>query len=376
MAQTADREVPTPIMRHHRDMEAARAALTEWLGAHLPGVSDLNLDPITTPGGTGVANETLLLRGRWREGGQPRDGGFAVRLAAEDPFWVDADIRTQFLMYEALADEPNIPVPGVIGYEADPRFLGGPFYVMERIEGQIPPDLPHFTEGGFVHDASPALRRQLWEEGVRAMANVHKADVRRLGFLHRPHLGEGGLRQELNYFRSYLDWARKGRTYDMLETGWEWLNANLPTDSQQGLSWGDSRIGNMIFRDFRVVAVLDWDTVSLAGPETDLAWWIQMERNAWEKLEGFRHPDDLVDYWESLTGWKVRHLHWHRVFTAFRLGSVSVKLHERMAKHGLIPADEVEERARVASGQQVALLLGLTPPGVVTAEPVQMNRGG
>jgi aminoglycoside phosphotransferase (APT) family kinase protein len=371
---TALDSIPTPIMRHNRDMDAARRVLTEWLTAHLPQASDVRLDAITTPGSSGVANETLLVNGAWRERGQPREGGFAVRLAARDPFWVDADIHVHYQMYAALADDPNIPVPGVVGYEPDVSLLGSPFFVMERIEGIIPPDVPHYTEGGFVFDATRDQRRQVWEEGVKAMAKVHKADTRRLPFLDRPQLGQGGFRQELNYFRRYLDWARRGRTFDILETGWEWLNANLPTDSQPGLSWGDSRIGNMIYRDFRVVAVLDWDTVSLAGPETDLAWWIQMERNAWDKLDGFGTPDDLVELWESLTGWKVRNLHYHRVFTAFRLGAISVKLADRTAKDGLITQEAAEQMAKVGSGQQLALLLGLTPPGPVTSEPAQLRR--
>ena len=38
------------------------------------------------------------------------------------------------------------------------------------------------------------------------------------------------------------------------------------------LSWGDSRIGNMMYRDFAPVAVLDWEMAAVAPPEVDLAW--------------------------------------------------------------------------------------------------------
>lgn len=346
-------------MKHDRDMEAARLALTRWLSERRPNMRDLELSPIRTPGGTGVANETLLADARWREDGVDRLGGFAVRLAARDPFWIDADIKTQFLMYQALADEPDIPVPPVIAYEADPAWLGAPFYVMEKIEGVVPPDLPFYSQGGFVFEATPADRRLMWEEAVAALAKVHKADVGRLTFLDRPHLGEGGFRQELNYFRRYLDWAAHGRVFETLELGWEWLNANLPTDSQTGLSWGDARVGNMIFKDFRVQAVLDWDTVSLAGPETDIAWWLHMERDAPQALDGWGQPDELVALWEDLTGWKVRNLHYHRVFTAFRLGAIALKVSERMVRHGILSQEAADERARVMSGEKLTILLGL-----------------
>ncbi len=34
----------------------------------------------------------------------------------------------------------------------------------------------------------------------------------------------------------------------------------------------------MMFRDFEVVAVLDWEMASLGPPEVDLAWFLFFER--------------------------------------------------------------------------------------------------
>ena len=36
------------------------------------------------------------------------------------------------------------------------------------------------------------------------------------------------------------------------------------------LSWGDSRIGNVMYRDFAPVAVLDWEMAPLGPRELDL----------------------------------------------------------------------------------------------------------
>ena len=130
-----------------------------------------------------------------------------------------------------------------------------------------------------------------------------------------------------------------------------------------GSSWGDSRIGNIIFRDFRVQAILDWDQVSLAGPEADLAWWIQMDRFAWETLPGIGTPDELVELWEAESGLRARNLHWHRVFTAFRLGAITLKLHEHMHAAGRGPWTPPELAFRTGSVEQLALLLGLPRPG-------------
>ena len=52
-----------------------------------------------------------------------------------------------------------------------------------------------------------------------------------------------------------------------------WLEDNFPTEvGGDALSWGDGRIGNMMFRDNEVVAVLDWEMAAVAPPEVDLGW--------------------------------------------------------------------------------------------------------
>ncbi len=59
----------------------------------------------------------------------------------------------------------------------------------------------------------------------------------------------------------------------MLAECFTWLEDNLPTDvGADALSWGDGRIGNMMFRDHRVVAVLDWEMAAVAPPEVDIGW--------------------------------------------------------------------------------------------------------
>ena len=44
------------------------------------------------------------------------------------------------------------------------------------------------------------------------------------------------------------------------------------------VSWGDARIGNIIYRDFEPVAVLDWEMAGLGPPALDLGWMIYLHR--------------------------------------------------------------------------------------------------
>jgi aminoglycoside phosphotransferase (APT) family kinase protein len=350
--------------------------MSTWLRTVLQARDHVEIGPISSPGGSGVANETLLFDADWRDAnGQPCAGGFALRIGSATPLYFEGDIHRQYRMYEALAGTPGVPIPRVYGFEHDPSLIGAPFFVAERIAGQIPPDRPHYTEGGFVFEATPGERRRLWTDAVEVLARLHQAPPERVAFLDRPTRGSSGLEQELSYFRDYLDWACPGRPHALLETGYEWLRANVPPGAPKALSWGDSRIGNMIWRDFRCVAVLDWDGVSLAGPEADLAWWILMDHPSSQILPGIGTPDELVDLWESLTGRTARPLHYYLVFTAFRLGVILQRLFSQMAENGQLEATEAARQA--ANGralQHLALLLGVPPLGPVTVTLPRLRR--
>src|SRR3984957_17865189 len=197
-----DVEIPLKGARH--DAERVRRALGHWLAPRVDARGDLRVSPLTTPGGTGVANETLLFEATWTEGGRDRTEGFAARVASERPLYIEADIEIHAKVYQALADVVDVPVPRVYGYEADPEILGAPFFVMERIDGQVPGDSPHWRTAGFVHDASPERRRAMWEDAVGVLAALHRVDASRVSFLAdgRP---TSGLGDHLAYWGRYLD---------------------------------------------------------------------------------------------------------------------------------------------------------------------------
>jgi aminoglycoside phosphotransferase (APT) family kinase protein len=265
-------------------------------------------------------------------------------VASERSLYLGANIETHAKIYQALADEPDVPVPTVYGYEPDPSLLGAPFFVMERIIGQVPADNPHWRTAGFVYEASPERRRAMWEDAVRVLAALHRVDSSRFPFLLPTH-GGSGVADHLDYWRRSLDLASAGSPHDTLERGHGWLLAHLPEPAATAFSWGDSRFANIMFREDRVVAVFDWDTASMAGPEADLAWWRFMDGPAAE-LEGIGSPDQLVQRWQEHTGQPIRNLEWHDVFTAFRLGVILMRLFANMADDGLMPADVAAQQGR------------------------------
>jgi aminoglycoside phosphotransferase (APT) family kinase protein len=349
-----------------RDLDEARSLLSSWLAPRLG--RDVSLSPIQMPSGAGVANETLLFDAEWTDGSSRRSAGFVARVAADAPLFVDADLLTHYQMYEMLMSEPDVPSPAVVAYESDPSLLGRPFFVMEKVDGLVPSDNPPYNEAGFVFEATPAERERLWRGSVEVLARFHGIDAAKASFLQHPEAGASGLEQDLAYWRRYCDWATAGQEHAVLETGWEWLVANPPTHLPTGLGWGDARIANIIYRDFEPVAILDWDTVNLGGGEADLAWWVCLDHGAAgrPRLDGFGTYDDLVDLWQELTGRRADDLHYYLMLSLFRLGAILIRLNQLMIDAGQLPAG-TDIGTNSGQMQQLAMLLGITPPGPVTA---------
>jgi aminoglycoside phosphotransferase (APT) family kinase protein len=59
----------------------------------------------------------------------------------------------------------------------------------------------------------------------------------------------------------------------LLNAVFDWLDTNKCAAKQICLCWGDARLGNMLYADGKIAAVLDWDLVHLGDPEGDVGCW-------------------------------------------------------------------------------------------------------
>jgi len=349
-----------------QELERIRKGLEAWMRDRLvdPGLAIGGMRP---PAGTGVANETVMFDVRRTTGANAGRGEeYVARLATPDSLYLDYDLSLHYRMYETMTAFGSVPTPGVLGYEAGTDAVGAPFFVMEKIDGDIPTDTPSWTTEGFIFDAEPAQRRALWERTVRLMADFHRLDPAPFNFL-RTGAADSGLGDSFDYWRRSLRWAEPDGPLPLVQECEEWLLAHQPA-GVTSLSWGDSRLPNVIYRDFSPVGMLDWDLVSLAGPQADLAWWIIMDTQGTQPLDGIGSPDDLVDLWEDATGLRATELHWYLVFSAYRLAAILTKLFSMMTAQGHMTAEVARsELERGAHVQQICGLLDLTPPAGIEA---------
>jgi aminoglycoside phosphotransferase (APT) family kinase protein len=368
-----------PLAEQRRDLEGARKALTGWLADRMPGTTDLEISEVRLPGGGGVANETLLFDATWHANGERRSQGFVARVESSTFLFMEANFDLHPKIIEVLAGE-GISVPTVVGYEPDTSILGARFFVMEKVDGQVPADQPPYNESGWVLDATPEQRHALWRSGIETLARVHAVPADRFSFLQQPERGPSGLEQYLRYNLESLEWAAAGRSQPVLEAGRDWLVANLPDDRPTSFAWGDARIGNMIFRDFRCVAVLDWDMMSLAGAESDLSWWIlfdhaSSEAYGLERLPGLGTTEESVELWEQLTGREAANLDYHLVFAAFRMALALIRVAQILRQSGVLPPDVAEQmETNNQAIQYIASMLGLETTGPATVTWPGLHR--
>jgi aminoglycoside phosphotransferase (APT) family kinase protein len=139
------------------------------------------------------------------------------------------------------------------------------------------------------------------------------------------------------------------------------------TDEPRALCWGDSRIGNIIFKDYRAAAVLDWEMVTLGDPAQDLGWWLFLDRHHAEgsgapRLPGFPSRDATVARWVERTGRSAAELEFYEVFAGFRFAVVMVRLATLLVQYELMPPD-TDLASNNAVTRLLATILGLPAPG-------------
>jgi aminoglycoside phosphotransferase (APT) family kinase protein len=349
-----------------RDPAVTRETLTKWLATL---GTDVEVSEVGGPGATGFSNETILFDAAWTEDGERHETGLVARVApTQYHLFLEPQFDKQYRVMRALDEHSEVPMPRIRWYEDDTSWLGAPFWVMDKVEGDIPGDNPPFTVEGFLHDAPPADQERLWWSGLDAMAQVHNVDWRALGldFVDRPAYGATGLDQELGYYRAYLEWTAKGRPLPVAEAALAWLDEHRPPEPEPALCWGDARIGNQIFQSFECKAVLDWEMVLLGDPTMDLGWWLFLDRHHSEglsmpRLPGFPSRDATIERWEQRTGRRAEHVDYYEVLAGMRFAVIMARLSDLLVDYELLPPDSDMGTNNIPT-QLTAKMLGLPPP--------------
>ena len=250
---------------------------------------------------------------------------------------------------------------------------------MEKVEGQIPPDNPPYHTEGWLKEAP----RGRAGEGVVELSGHHGGHPQaRLGSPGNGIPGVQLARRDPPHEAAQLarrattSWAARGiwpipRSSPPCAGSWRTSQKNPRTPS---ILWGDSRIGNMIFREGECVAVLDWEMAGLGDPEQDLAWWLFLDRHHSEGVDTPRIPglpshEETVARYEEKMGRSAKNLDYYEIFAATHFSTMMMRIAQQLVHFGFMPEENglAFERNNIVT-RLLAKLMGLPDPRIGSTE--------
>jgi aminoglycoside phosphotransferase (APT) family kinase protein len=340
------------LQRSSRDVTTLPEVMSSWLSTVLPAGATPEVTVESGVDSTGMSSETIILTARWRDGGQSIEQKLVTRVApsAEDvQVFPTYRLDHQFEVIRTVGEITDVPVPPVRWLEPTGKVLGTPFFVMDYVDGVVPPDVMPYTFGNnWFADAPVERQRELQDATVGVLAKLHSIPNAQstFGFLSEGLEGDTALRRNFNWVRDWYDFAVPdiGRS-PLLERTFGWLEDNWPSEvaaREPVLLWGDARVGNVLYRDFQPVAVLDWEMVTLGPRELDVAWMIYAHM-VFQELTGLAgltglpdvmREEDVRTTYQRLAGVDVGDLRWFYVYSGVMWACVFMRTGARRVHFG------------------------------------------
>jgi aminoglycoside phosphotransferase (APT) family kinase protein len=321
--------------------------LLSWLPPRLaPGrTTAFDISGFSAPP-AGYSGKTAFFTATWTDpAGEHHTEDLVLRAQADNhQLFTVPDAPRQAEVMQMLGAQ-GIPVPEIVGIERDAAVLGSPFYVMRRVRGRTPSDVPSWHKRGWIVDLSAADRGLLCDNGLRALVDVHRVnDPETLRFLRgEADPNRTALQRYLDNLDGWYEWCRSDLIVgaDVLAEALRVLLAAAPDTDAETVVWGDARVGNMCFGDdLSVVALFDWETAGTGPPDIDLGWWLMFERFLCEalgftRLPGVPDDDEIVRRYLQFGGTLTGDIVYYQLLAAFVLSLINNRLARLLVRDGL-----------------------------------------
>ncbi len=289
--------------------------LGRWLRTHGVEAAVESMTPLAG----GNSNATFLLHCGSRRLVLRRPPADALSSSAHN-------MAREYRVMRAL-EGTGVPVPGLVGYCADPETVGAPFLVMEAVDG-VP--LTDSMPEGYPAGAAGALGTRM----VDTLARLHSLDWADLGLsdFGRP---AGFLdRQVARWTGQYRSYATRDLPrFDQIA---RWLAGHSPDPQPAGILHGDYHLDNCLWgrRAPTLLAVIDWELSTIGDPLLDLglclAFWGDREPEppglariqALSRQPGTPDRQELADRYAETAGRTVRDLRYYLCLALWKLAAI------------------------------------------------------
>ncbi|WP_297597128.1 phosphotransferase family protein [Mycobacterium sp.] len=286
--------------------------LSDWVRTQVPDADGVRLEGIDRVS-FGHSAEMMTLSVVTRRAGRQ---DVVLRLRPKPPALLEPyDLARQFDILRALADTP-VRVPRALWLEPTGEVLGRPFFVMERVAGDV-----YEMEPPAGADDDTVVR--MCQSLVEQLAAIHTVDLTGTG-LDALDDGANHLDRELGHWAAEMNRVKRDRL-PALERLHRALLAGKPEPYPRiTLVHGDAKPGNFAFTAGEVSAVFDWEMTTVGDPLTDIGW-LEM---LWMQPVGINsHPaalsiDALLAHYESTSGINVANRSWYRAFNAYKMAVI------------------------------------------------------
>lgn len=250
------------------------------------------------------------------------------------------DMRREFKVLQKLNSIYD-KSPKVYVFNEDSNIIGAPFYIMEKVEGEI-----LTAKSAHEKKVSPSEFKTISDTWVDAFVEFHTIDYKAAGLsdLGRP---EGYVeRQVQNWGKQYL--AAATDEVPAANKVMTWMHENQPKKYDHTLIHNDFKYDNVVFEDDgwkKISAVLDWEMCTLGDPMMDLGtslgYWTTANDPEFIKqglpsptvMNGNPSREHIVQLYASKSGRNIEHLTFYYVYGLFKIAVIAQQIYYRY-KHG------------------------------------------
>ena len=290
----------------------ARRFEQNWPGASEVSVSDFSRLS------AGHSSDVYLFKADWSQAGRRQSQKFVLRTPPDGVGLLEPyDMGKEFRVMQALHGS-KVPVPTMCWLDTDETVIGKTYYVMECLDGQaVEMSIPEY-----LRQADKEKIRRICCGYVETIAAIHTVDWQARGLAF---LGDGAnmLERDLAWWENEIRRFQQGPlpAFDVIL---EWLKANKPQQTPTiTLVHGDCKPGNIFLSDETVTAMLDWEMVTIGDPMTDIGWFSclhdLMQGGGVVGLPGALSKQEMLDYYQELSGIEIHDLNYYEVFALFKM---------------------------------------------------------